>query len=66
MNRRSLARADPRGHFPRVCFDSKFPVKLVTRTGSLFDPTNSLLSPCGFSAPFDARSYLETNEISRA
>lgn len=41
MNRRSRARLDPRGHFRRVCFDSKFPVKLVTGTGSSFDPTNS-------------------------
>ena len=34
-------RADPRGHFRRVCFDSKFPVKLVTGTGPLSDPANS-------------------------
>lgn len=42
MNRRS--RADPRRHFRRVCFDSKFPVKLVTGTG-LFVRSRKLPSP---------------------
>lgn len=31
---RWTGRADPRGHFRCVCFDSKFPVKLVTGTAA--------------------------------
>lgn len=65
--------ADPRGHFCRVCFDSKFPVKLVTRTGSLSDPANShrhrIFSSsrfaCEFSASFDARFFLGDSGLTR-
>lgn len=56
-----LTRADPRGHFLRVCFDSKFPVKLVTGTGSLSDLANSRsAAPLarGFSVQFRDEIFL--------
>jgi len=74
MNRRpGPVSLTPRGHFPRVCFDSKFPVKLVTGTGSLSDPAQilalslslslSLARPaCEFSAPLDTDA-LQVDEI---